>query len=602
MEDAADISGLLFFQSSVNSTATEVLAGLTGLSSIAGGFDLAYVNQDSHVDDLALFNTTLNGSSGTGNFNVTSELGMGPVMTRLHDRDECGYYTMSSGKKYRTVDVVAPCRFWTEGVLSSIVAFIGLLGNIVSIWVLSVPELRNSFNRLLMALAITDCLFIVPGIVIYMFKAFGWQADWYNYAFPVFLYPFSEMALCSSIYMTVAIAVERYIGLCRPLKRLSSGRGPCSAKAYILPVVIIAVLLNVPKFFESETAPARASFWSISETKTMVKVTDLRTNPNYITFYWMWTRLLATGVIPLGVLAVLNSKIYMSIRQSKQQLRILAIRSALPMAILGQNAPSVPVSELLSNKPTESNFLTTKCTGSGEEEVNNDSSCRNGLVSPKSQRMIILSEEGHVNNSNNSASSSRGQDDAIAKAPESPKCNNVSNGKDRKEINGIIRGGRFVNGQFRHIQRSISAFDERTRHFRSKDFLPKNFRSKACQSAILRSNSTSATATTTVVMHPNSWRTSAGPASGTQVSTGLAGGADIKLAPILFGVVIVFVLCNSLRIALNIYEFTEVDAIISCEKKGVGRLPPAWVLCTISISHLLLMVNSSINFLGTSIY
>ena len=70
-----------------------------------------------------------------------------------------------------------------------------------------------------------------------------------------------------------------------------------------------------------------------------------------------------------------------------------------------------------------------------------------------------------------------------------------------------------------------------------------------------------------------------------------------NLAPILFGVVIVFVICNSLRVILNIYDSSVVDKIIECEKKKMGRYPPAWILCTISVSHLLLMVNSSVNFL-----
>ena len=75
--------------------------------------------------------------------------------------------------------------------------------------------------------------FFFAGVIIYVFESFHFNADWYNYLFPVFLYPFAEIAQCSSIYMTVAIAVERFIGLCRPFRRLSSR--PCPAKAYILP-------------------------------------------------------------------------------------------------------------------------------------------------------------------------------------------------------------------------------------------------------------------------------------------------------------------------------------------------------------------------------
>ena len=70
-----------------------------------------------------------------------------------------------------------------------------------------------------------------------------------------------------------------------------------------------------------------------------------------------------------------------------------------------------------------------------------------------------------------------------------------------------------------------------------------------------------------------------------------------NLAPILFGVVIVFVICNSLRVILNIYDSAVVEDIIKCEKQKMGRYPPPWILCTISVSHLLLMVNSSVNFL-----
>ncbi len=91
-------------------------------------------------------------------------------MATTYEKLRCGHFTVVDSKLHFTGDVASPCRFWTEGVLSSAFAAFGLVGNAVSIWVLSVPEMRNSFNRLLMALAIIDCMFILPGIVIYSNK------------------------------------------------------------------------------------------------------------------------------------------------------------------------------------------------------------------------------------------------------------------------------------------------------------------------------------------------------------------------------------------------------------------------------------------------
>lgn len=381
-------------------------------------------------------------------------------MSATNDRMDCGHFTQVGEKLHFTKDVAATCQLWSEGIVSTGVAAFGLVGNMVSMWVLSAPEMRlNAFNRLLLALACIDCLFICPAILIYTFKAFSWQADWYNRLFPVLLYPCSEVALCSSIYMTVAIAVERYIGLCRPFRRLSSR--PCAAKAYLLPVLALALLLNIPKFLETETVVDYDPV--ANRTSTHVDVTALRIHPAYITYYTMWTRLLATGIVPLAILAILNSKIYLAIRRSKAQLRSLAIRSALPMAILAKDL-------------------------------------------------------------------------RIDAAPAATAL--ACNGHHRFSVPAARTASCDTRQQQHHepLQRSQSAANP--------------------------------------------------PPS-----------SDLNLAPVLFGVVIVFVLCNSLRVLLNIYDFTQVDAIIECDRRGVGRMPPAWILCSISVSHLLLMFNSSVNFL-----
>ena len=394
------------------------------------------------------------------------------------------------------------------------------------------------YFRLLLALACIDCLFIVPGILIYVFEAFKLHANWYNYIFPTFLQPCAEIALCSSIYMTVAIAVERFIGLCRPFRRLSSR--PCPAKAYILPVLGISVLVNIPKFLESETFKYtdqmcnHTSEICYNVTRTVVSVTTLRTDPNYITYYTMWTRLLITGIFPLSMLAILNTKIYLALRKSKAQLRSLAIRAALPMAILGK--PATPPSQMDLRIDSTNNW-TTNTNGSGHagNHVNGGIGVTTPLNPPPAQQT----------------------------PPPSPTAKSATKPHP--------------------MNRSVSEAVVKSRNLLQP---------------LTRSHSTSAAAT------PVS-RASNGHAQtngGTQASVSAGGGApsantDLTLAPILFGVVIVFVICHTLRVFLNIYDFSVADEIISCEMKGVGRWPAPWFICLTYVNQLMIMINSSVNFL-----
>ena len=61
---------------------------------------------------------------------------------------KCGHLTKVDGKLHSTFDVSKTCMFWVEGVISSGVAVCGLIGNLISIWILSVPQMRSTaFNR-----------------------------------------------------------------------------------------------------------------------------------------------------------------------------------------------------------------------------------------------------------------------------------------------------------------------------------------------------------------------------------------------------------------------------------------------------------------------
>lgn len=212
---------------------------------------------------------------------------------------------------------VTDITWWCSGVLVSSVGLIGFVGNTLALIVLSRPSLRDVFHQLLFALACFDILFIICGGINYTFRAFKAESDIFTYLFPKFIYPFTHIAMTGTIFMTVAISVERYLGLCHPLL------SPHSRKAwfYILPVIVIAIALNIPKFLEIQLN-FEYEYDKVSgknETYPTYGPTNLRFSMDYIKAYIMWTRLLSTGLIPVTLLLYLNLRIVIDILSSSKK-------------------------------------------------------------------------------------------------------------------------------------------------------------------------------------------------------------------------------------------------------------------------------------------
>ena len=74
---------------------------------------------------------------------------------------------------------------------------------------------------------------------------------------------------------------------------------------HILPAVLLAVAVNIPKFLETEV--------EVEGDTSYIAVTELRMSREYSLYYQHWTRFIFLGILPFVLLLGLNLKIFIQI-------------------------------------------------------------------------------------------------------------------------------------------------------------------------------------------------------------------------------------------------------------------------------------------------
>ena len=90
---------------------------------------------------------------------------------------------------------------------------------------------------------------------------------------------------------------------------------------YVVPVLGLAFLSNVVKFFEAKIVyeeVREANSTIVVAYEPMLDVAELRTHPAY-SAYNNWSRLLILGIIPFRLLVFFNTKIYKDIVERRRR-------------------------------------------------------------------------------------------------------------------------------------------------------------------------------------------------------------------------------------------------------------------------------------------
>ena len=219
-----------------------------------------------------------------------------------------------------------------EGIVLLCIGSIGMLGNVIAIPYFASRILRQkTFYILLTCLSICDLIVVINGMLLFAISKVSdtYASETYLIIAPYVLSTF-EMVSTGGIYFTMAICIERYFVVCRPLWYRAQS---IPSRTYTIPIVCFSVLYNIPRFFELRTVKIFENFdknnistvsinsntthvisdesdrfkQNISESfQYSIEPTKLRQNVNYYGVYHIGCATIFQFILPLLVLIIAN--------------------------------------------------------------------------------------------------------------------------------------------------------------------------------------------------------------------------------------------------------------------------------------------------------
>ena len=218
-------------------------------------------------------------------------------------------------------------QFFLYTVAMGILGMLGLIGNSMSFMVLRKDRGTPVATFLLQVLAIADNCFLLLWIITYSVKNYlrymcpeaTHQPAWMYIR--VYTFPFLYMAQTETIWLTVVIALNRYMAVCMPYKAPHL----CTIMNVYKEVVVVTVFsicINIPRFFEIEIIEK-------VENGTVIKDfqrTELGESEVYDTIYTDALYYLFSFVLPLLILVFVNTRVTVAYQAAKKRKRRMTSR------------------------------------------------------------------------------------------------------------------------------------------------------------------------------------------------------------------------------------------------------------------------------------
>lgn len=266
--------------------------------------------------DSRLFHSLPPNSSDSGHFDPGIDpynlMGMGRVDTDLLDfRKKLTYYLMGIG--------------------GSIVCCLGTIANALSVAVLTRRIMKSSTYVYLAALAICDSLVLFFTLLLILKDTkppdSPHQLDQFHAVLFPFVHPTAIVFQVSSIWLTLAFTVDRYIMICHPFSAERMCRRS-RARKVVLGIYIGGFLFNIPKYLEYYTTTQELTLANSSQVFKVygVETTTIGNNEVFREVVHSWMYLIFVCGIPFLTLVILNAFLIRAVHLSRLKGKEINVR------------------------------------------------------------------------------------------------------------------------------------------------------------------------------------------------------------------------------------------------------------------------------------
>lgn len=255
------------------------------------------------------------------NFTATDE----QLMLLLRCREQLLTSATGSpfGARKYTFDLVT---YYVMGIAGVAVCCFGVIGNLLSALVLTRRKMYTSTYCYLAALAICDLFFVLCTLALISkdtrkpvkdATTWPWAAGVYPYLFP-YLHPAAFTLQVTSVWLTLAFTVDRYIMICHPYH----AEPFCTvrrARIVVAAVILSSVIFNLPRFFEYRVVAVFHP--GLEGMQIGCDLTAFGRHRLFLELYHSWFYIVFVFGLPFVTLAILNSFLVNAVRLSRRRRR-----------------------------------------------------------------------------------------------------------------------------------------------------------------------------------------------------------------------------------------------------------------------------------------